>query len=318
MKEGLPFAQDLSLENSADSYWCFWLGVLHSLSYFLFLCWSPFSSLYTVFDSIVSDIDEVPLIKPSANKFVFGYIVVHHQDWLSYFGGTDRSGKLCYNFWLQATLLWWLTTLLASQTGSHSPALLDLFISSQASICSTMAFPPLGNSHHVIVSVFIDFPPYSQQDASFQFIAYDFSCADWDGLRDHLRDVPWEVILKLSVFAAASKFCEWVQVGIDVYIPHWKYQIKPYSAPWFSAACAAAIFLRNHFFRLHQMEKSCESKVKFREASNRCKRVLEAAKLALANKTKESITFQKLGSWHFWQIVFSTKVNPLYLLYSTT
>ena len=27
---------------------------------------------------------------------------------------------------------------------SHSPALLDLFISSDASICSTMAFPPFG------------------------------------------------------------------------------------------------------------------------------------------------------------------------------
>ena len=25
VKEGLPFAWDLSLENSADSYWCFWL-----------------------------------------------------------------------------------------------------------------------------------------------------------------------------------------------------------------------------------------------------------------------------------------------------
>ena len=36
---------------------------------------------------------------------------------------------------------------------SHSPALLDLFLSSDASICSTMAFPPLGNSDHVIVSV---------------------------------------------------------------------------------------------------------------------------------------------------------------------
>ena len=39
----------------------------------------------------------------------------------------------------------------------HSPALLDLFISSDASICSTMAFPPLGNSDHVVVSVSIDF-----------------------------------------------------------------------------------------------------------------------------------------------------------------
>ena len=43
---------------------------------------------------------------------------------------------------------------------SHSPALLDLFISSDASICSTMAFPPLGNSDHVVVSVSIDFRSY--------------------------------------------------------------------------------------------------------------------------------------------------------------
>ena len=46
-------------------------------------------------------------------------------------------------------------------------------------------------------------------------------------------------------------------------------------------------------------------KVKFRQASNHCKRVLEAAKLAYANKTKESITSQKLGSRDFWQIANS-------------
>ena len=38
MKEGLPFAQDLSLENSVDPYICFWLALLHSLSCFFFLC----------------------------------------------------------------------------------------------------------------------------------------------------------------------------------------------------------------------------------------------------------------------------------------
>ena len=48
---------------------------------------------------------------------------------------------------------------------SHSPALLDLFLSSDASICSTMVFPPLGNSDHVVVSVSIDFPSNLQQDA---------------------------------------------------------------------------------------------------------------------------------------------------------
>ena len=38
VKEGLPFARDLSLENSADSYLCFRLALLHSVSFFFFLC----------------------------------------------------------------------------------------------------------------------------------------------------------------------------------------------------------------------------------------------------------------------------------------
>ena len=102
---------------------------------------------------------------------------------------------------------------------SHSPALLELLISSDTSICSAMAFPPLGNSNHVVVSVSIDFPSNSQRDTPFHSIAYDYSYTDWDGLCDHLREVPWEDIFKLSASAAASEFCEWVQVGIDVYIP---------------------------------------------------------------------------------------------------
>ena len=167
-----------------------------------------------------------------------------------------------------------------------------------------MASPPLGNSDHV-VSVSIDFPTNSQQDAPFHRIAYDYSRADWDGLCDHLRDVPWEDIFKLGASAAASEFSQWVQVGIDVYIPHRKYQVRPHSSPWFSAACAAAIVYRNHFFRLYQREKSSDSKVKFRQASNCCKKVLEAAKFACANKTKGSITSQKLGCRDFWRIANS-------------
>ena len=92
----------------------------------------------------------------------------------------------------------------------HSPALFDLFFSSGASICSKMALAPLGNSDHVVVSVSIDFPSNSQQDAPFHRIAYDYSCADCDGLCDHLRDVLWEDIFKLGASAAASEFCEWV------------------------------------------------------------------------------------------------------------
>ena len=60
-------------------------------------------------------------------------------------------------------------------------------------ICSSMTFPPMGNSDPFVASVSIDFPTNSQQDSPFHRIVYDYSHADWDGLHDHLRDVPWEI-----------------------------------------------------------------------------------------------------------------------------
>ena len=82
-------------------------------------------------------------------------------------------------------------------------------------------------------------------------------------------------------------------------------KLSGHSSPCFSAACAAAIVQRNHFFHLYQKDKSSESKVKFRQPSDRFKRVFEAAKLVCANKTKESISSQKFGSQDFWRIANS-------------
>ena len=133
---------------------------------------------------ISSNIDEVLSINPSANVFFFGNFNVYYKDWLTYSGGTDRPGELCYNFSISNDLTQmtnfptWIP-----DCGSHSPALLDLFISSDASTCSTMAFPPLGNFDRV-VSVSIDFPSNSPWVVPFHCIAYYYSCADWQLLTD--------------------------------------------------------------------------------------------------------------------------------------
>ena len=298
VKEGLPFARDLSLVKSADSYLCFRLALLHSVSYFFLLNRSPSSSLCTVFDSVSSNIDEVLSINPSAKVFVFGDFNVHHKDWLTYSGGTDRSGELCYNSSISDDL----TQIVTFPTqipvcDSHSPALLDLFL-------LTLVFVLQWLSLHWESLIML----LSQFSLTFHQIHYDYSHADWEGLCDHLRDVPWEDIFRLCASAAASEFCEWFQVGVDVYIPHQRYLVKPHSFPWFSAACAAAIVHRNHFFRLYQKDKSSESKVKFRQAS----------KLAYATKTRVHHFPETwlLGHLANCQLVFSTKVNMLYLLYS--
>ena len=67
LKEEVPFAWDLSVENSADSYLCFRLALLHSEFYFFFLYRPPSSSLYPIFDAISCNTDEVLSINPSAN-----------------------------------------------------------------------------------------------------------------------------------------------------------------------------------------------------------------------------------------------------------
>ena len=93
VKEGLDF----SLENSADSFLCLQLTFLHSASYFFFLYWSPSLSLCTAFDSISSKTDQVLSINTSPNVFGFGDFDVHHKDWLTYSGGTDRPAEICCN-----------------------------------------------------------------------------------------------------------------------------------------------------------------------------------------------------------------------------
>ena len=145
-----------------------WEALLHSVSFFFFLYRSPPSSLCKVFDSISSNIDEVLSINQSANVFVFGSINVHHKDSLTYSGGTHRPGELCYNFSISN----YLTQMVNFPTqipdcASPSPAFLDLLLSSDAGICSSVAFTSLGNSDHVVVSFSIDFSSNSKRDARF-------------------------------------------------------------------------------------------------------------------------------------------------------
>ena len=103
-----------------------------------------------VFDSISSSIDEVLSINPSA-VFVFRDFNTHHKDWLNYSGGTDQPDELIF---LSEMLVNFPTQI--PDCDSHSPTLLDFFLSSSTSIGSTMAFSLLGNSDYLVLSVFTD------------------------------------------------------------------------------------------------------------------------------------------------------------------
>ena len=81
VKEGLPLARHLSLENSVNCYYVFeWLYFIQGLTFFSHF-WSPSSSLCTVLDAISSGVGEVLLMNPSANVFVIGEFNIQHRDW---------------------------------------------------------------------------------------------------------------------------------------------------------------------------------------------------------------------------------------------
>ena len=165
---------------------------------------------------------------------------------------------------MQITLLRWLNSLLRLQMVILTVLLfwIYLFLLMQILLLQWLTL------RWEILMFLSQFPLTFHQNHNripFHLIAYDYSCAVCNGLFDHLRDVWWEDTLKLSASAAASDLCEWVQVRIDVYIPHHKYHVKLHS----SAAFAATIVHRNHFFPLHQQNKSSESKRKFRQSSSK-------------------------------------------------
>ena len=148
----------------------------------------------------------------------------------------------------------------------HSPALLDFFLSS-----GNIIFLQWLSLHSEILIMLFQFPlTFHQVHLAIPLSSHSlwlFSCwlewSSWSFEGCSMGD-----IFRFDVSVAASELYEWVQVGIDVYIPHCKYQVNPHSSPWFSSASAVVIVHRNHFFCLDQQNKSSESNVGFSQVSN--------------------------------------------------
>ena len=120
----------LSQENSADSYLYFQLALLHSVSYSFFPYWSHSLSLCTAFDAISSSIDEVLLINPSANVFVFGDFMHMTRTGSPILVELIDLVNSVIIFLSQMTLLRWLTSLLGSLTVTLTVLLFRIYFSS--------------------------------------------------------------------------------------------------------------------------------------------------------------------------------------------
>ena len=147
--------------------------------------------------------------------FVFGDFNVYYKDWLTYSSGTDRPCDL-----VNCSISNDLTQIVNFSTwipdcDSHTPALLEFFLSSDASICSKMAFPPLGNSYYVLVSIY--FLSNWKWDDLFHCITYNYSDAnDSESITSQqlgLRNFCWianrKVNLLYLIYLTTLRCCIW-------------------------------------------------------------------------------------------------------------
>ena len=140
---------------------------------------------------------------------------VHNTEWLRHSHTTDAAGLFCQEFAMAQDLTQIPTCI--PDCDDHQPYLLDLFL------CSNPAsHPPLGTSVHMVVCVDVKFVVKSTNEHPCHCTVYSFSKVDWDGL----RDVPWLDIFKHDAAYAAEAITQWVEIGIDSYIPKQKVSVK--------------------------------------------------------------------------------------------
>ena len=254
-------------------------------------------------EAVSSNIDKALILLPPANIMVCGDFNAHNTEWLGHSHTTDAAGVFCQEFALAQDL----TQIVDFPTRipdrvDHQPYLLDLFLCSNPDSCTVTSHPPLGRSDHIVVSVDVKFVVKSTNEHPYHRTVYSYSKADWDGLRDHLRDVPWSDIFSHDTTFAAKELSEWVEIGIDCYIPHRKFQLKPHSSPWFTPSCAAASAHRNHYFHRYHRDATPANKKLFNDSRNHCKRVITEARSSYAEAARHSIASQRIGSRDFWRI----------------
>ena len=114
-----------------------------------------------------------------------------------------------------------------------------------------------------------------------------------------IQDVPTEDIFKLSAFAVASDFCEWIQVGNGVYILIVSIMLSLTHLNGFPLLALLPYFTEITFFL-------CTNRINLlnlKESSGRlvfiAKGFLKLPNLHMLIK-QESISSQKLGCQDFW------------------
>ena len=114
---------------------------------------------------------------------------------------------------------------------------LHLFLTSAPEFFSHKATSPLGSSDNCVVTVKCE-QLFLAPSVPFHRTVYRYAKADWCGFRSFFSQVSEDLIINDDVHKSAQELAEWLQFGMNAYIPHRSYQVKPHSQTWFTPVCS--------------------------------------------------------------------------------
>lgn len=296
------------MEFESNEYDILWLRTsANSSSRFICCIYrSPNATNFSkLFDHLTECVNSIQTNFPSCEISFLGDFNVHHKDWLKFSRATDAAGRAAKNFCDSCDL----TQIINEPTRvpdnpTHSPHLLDLFITSNPLEYTSSVTSPLGNSDHSLVTLSLKSIPANSTKRIPPRRIWHFRSAQWDDLRIFYSSFPWGdyCFKNKDASQSAKSISEVIIMGMELFIPFKIFQKGGNSKPWFNVECSKAICAKNKAYTIWKNHQAPTELNNFRKARNLCHKVINEAKRSFDQRKCDQLATCPNGSRQFWSL----------------
>ena len=197
-----------------------------------------------MFDQIEAGIESAR--QSCSNIILAGDFNVHNEDWLGSSHTTiagETAEDMCYQQHLQQYV--------NDATRGHN--ILDLVMSDIPNHVTTLLHPPLGRSHHAVITADFQLTPSYDQPSTRTVWRYQH--ADWPRLRGFFRKMDWDTILSDNPDSACELIAQKIIDGMNKFIPSKVLRTVPTDPVWWTPECSAAVEAKRKSWNLHRRNR---------------------------------------------------------------
>ena len=160
---------------------------------------------------------------------------VHHSRWLKFSDGNTGLGQdlkdICDNAGL--------TQIVHEPTRKQN--LLDLVLTSMPDISKATVLSSISDHRGVLIEVALEVPKSIEIERE----VWIYQKADWQGLKDALKERSWEFLKSSSVDQGAKGLTDIILETAKTFIPKRKIKQQKSSHPWLTEECREALLRKN-------------------------------------------------------------------------